>query len=329
MLLLIVIIASFGYLQVNQELSTLRTSYTSLQSQYSDLQTRYTQLGESYSGLQVEYNRLQRSYSALLTNYSSLQEAQQSLITSYSELSQSYTIETTLRIGTSLETYYDYVRANVVDLGSEPLGEERWYLQPSYYNLSVSFAAIEAAHDAGNAYWPGMETGCDYYNIASEHAYTTASNIIANAIVFSGINYTDSSVDRIDKILKIIHSLVTYQHRFVDHMWFPTETLTFRSGDCTSFSILAACMFERVGIKSAIGFFKDAQGEHHAMVLVRLDGLGQYGYDYYWDLRAYGLSPGKWIIIEPQCSSLSEYSNDLDWVTTWSLIAASEVPYGA
>ena len=78
----------------------------------------------------------------------------------------------------------------------------------------------------------------------------------------------------------------------LDHMWFPSETLAFRSGDCTSFSILAASMFEAVGIKSAIGFFRNNRGEYHAMVLVHLNDLGSYNYYYYYynnDLTSYGL----------------------------------------
>lgn len=112
-------------------------------------------------------------------------------------------------------------------------------------------------------------------------------------------------------------------------MWFPTETLTFKSGDCTSFSILVACMFEKAGIKSAIGFFTNDTLGRHAMVLVRLHNLDGYPSRYYSDLTSFNLTTGEWIKIEPQCISLSDYSHNLDWMSYWSIVAASEVPYGA
>jgi hypothetical protein len=80
-------------------------------------------------------------------------------------------------------------------------------------------------------------------------------------------------------------------------------------------------------MESAIGFFT-WQDEAHAMVLVHLDSLGDYGYSYFSSLTSYGLSAGKWIVIEPQYSSLSQYSDNLDWVLKWGIVAASEVPYG-
>jgi hypothetical protein len=278
----------------------------SLHSQVASLQNDYSQLANDYDQLTASYDWYQTAYNQLLDNYS---------------------IEATLRIGTTLETYYDYVRANVVSLGSEPLSEERWYDYPNYYSNSVTFAAYEAAHDAGNAYWPTMETGSNYYEITGEHADDTANIIMEQAIIFSGVKASDSDVDKIDKILGFIHSQVEYQSKLLDHMWFPTETLMYKSGDCTSFSILAACMFEKVGIKAAIGFFT-YQDEAHAMVLVRLDDLGDYGYCSFPSLTSYGLSASKWIVIEPQYSSLSQYSSNLDWVHQWGIVAACEVIYG-
>jgi hypothetical protein len=130
--------------------------------------------------------------------------------------------------------------------------------------------------------------------------------------------------------MKFTNSLVHYEHKLIDHMWFPTETLTFRSGDCTSFSILESSLFEMVGIKSAVGFFRNSQGEGHAMILVHLDSLGGYRYYYYPDLTSYGLSTGQWIIIEPQYYSLSQQQSKQDqWIPQWRLVAAAEVSYGA
>ena len=278
----------------------------SLRSQVQSLQDDYDQLSDNYDQLTASYNQERTAYDLLLINN---------------------TIETTLRIGTTLETYYDYVRANVVSFGSEPLGEERWYSYPNYYSNSVEFAAYEAAHDAGDAYWPNMEEGTDYFETAGEHAYETANGIMERAVAFCGIGPNDTDIVKIDKILSFINSHVEYQSRLLDHMWFPTETLMYKSGDCTSFSILAACMFEKVGIKSAIGFFT-FEDDAHAMVLVHLDSLGEYAYSYFDSLTSYDLASGKWIIIEPQYSSLSQYSNNLDWVQQWNIVAACEVIYG-
>ncbi|MCQ5374700.1 MAG: hypothetical protein NO515_06785 [Candidatus Methanomethylicia archaeon] len=326
---------SINYSQLNLEYNQLKNGYSLLLANYSQLSARYDDLNSKYTALNAAYIQLQSSQGTLSTQYSTLQTSYNILSQSYNQLQAAYTQlqidydkESSLRIGTTLETYYDYVRANLLTLGFFPLGEERWYLFPDYYNSSVTFAASMAAHDAGNAYWSSMEEGSRYYEITGEHSYDTANNIMTKAMIYAGIKATDSYVDKIDKILNFVNSRVIYQSRLLDHMWFPTETLTFKSGDCTSFSILAACMFEKAGIKSAIGFFKH-ENESHAMVLVRLDNLGSYSYSYYPSLTSYGLSAGKWIVIEPQFKSLSKYSSNLDWVMQWGLVAACEVPYGA
>ena len=156
--------------------------------------------------------------------------------------------------------------------------------------------------------------------------YSTRLHEVACALEYSGVIFGQNNVAKIDKTLSFIHSHVTYSSRLLDHMWFPSETLTYESGDCTSFSILAASIFEANGVTSAIGFFKNDKGEYHAMVLVHLDDLGSYSYSSYDDLTSYNLKQGKWIIIEPQQTSLSEYSST--WVSQWHLVAASEIPYG-
>jgi len=150
------------------------------------------------------------------------------------------------------------------------------------------------------------------------------------AMYLAGIASSDSNTTKIDKVLAFINSVVHYEHRMLDHMWFPCETFAFRSGDCTSFSILSAAMFEMVGIKAAIGFFTNSSMGGHAMVLVRMDDLGPYRYWYFENLTAYGLTMGKWIIIDPQYTSLTEQQHGHDkWIAYWSLQACAEVPYGS
>ncbi|MEM3403965.1 MAG: hypothetical protein QXJ17_05490 [Nitrososphaeria archaeon] len=312
---------------VIEEYSALRSSYDALQASHITLQDGYDRLRSDYSNLSTQYNRLQDSYSnltlhydQLVIQYNELQHKFDSLATShknlesnYADLSAQYAVIEhdlstwkQLHIGTTLETYYDHVRANVLTIGGYPLGEERWWLFPDYYEISVNLAAEMAAHDAGNLYWPNLESESEYYSYVGEYSYQTANRILSRALALANVTYTDNTIIRIDKIMKFTSSIVHYESRLIDHMWFPTETLTFRSGDCTSFSIIGAALFEMVGIKSAIGFFKNSEGEGHAMILIHLDDLEEYRYYYYPDLSSLGLSKGKWIIIEPQFNSLYE-----------------------
>lgn len=259
---------------------------------------------------------MKSDYSILNSRYTSLQ----------------YTLTTweQLHIGTTFETYCDYVRANVMTIGGQPLGEEEWWAYPNYDQDSVTFAADMAAHDAGNLYWPNLEDGSHYYNYTSEYSPDTANRILLQALRLADVKSTDDAVIKIDKIMKFTSSIVHYEYKLIDHMWFPTETLAFRSGDCTSFSILESALFEMVGVKSAVGFFRDSQGYGHAMILVRLDDLAGYRYYYYPDLTPYGLSTGQWIIIEPQYDSLYQQQSKQDqWMPQWKLVTAAEVSYGA
>jgi len=227
-----------------------------------------------------------------------------------------------------LETYYDYVRSNTYSSGLGLVDEGEWREFPNYYDLSVTFAAELASHDIGNCWWPALEAASGYYNRTGEYSYQTSSRIMDLAMITSGICPSDSEVAKIEKVLSFTNTFVHYEDRILDHMWFPCETLTFRSGDCTSFSILAAALLERAGIEAAIAFFSNSTIGHHAMVLVNLDNLGPFGYWYYEDLTAYGLDSGRWIIIEPQCPSLSVHQSTLDWIGYWDLVACTEVPGG-
>ena len=148
---------------------------------------------------------------------------------------------------------------------------------------TITFAADLASHDIGNLWWPALDNGCAYYNYVGEYSYQTSSRIMDQAMILANISYSDSDAMKIDKILAFINSIVHYEYRMIDHMWFPCETLNFRSGDCTSFSILAAAMFERAGIKSAIAFFTNSSMGAHTMVLVHIDNLCSHKYWYYDD----------------------------------------------
>ncbi|MEM4140028.1 MAG: hypothetical protein QXG36_02890 [Nitrososphaeria archaeon] len=307
----------------------LSVKYNRLQDNYTNLNIRYDRLKSDHEQLIIQYNALQLEFDGLATNYKKLELSYANLSAQYTIVQHELSIWKQLQIGTTLETYYDSVRANVLAIGGYPLGEERWWLFPEYYEISVKLAAEMAAHDAGNIYWPKLECESKYYEYTGEYSSQTARRILAEAIHFAGIKTSDDPVTKINKIMNFTNLLIHYEYRLVDHMWFPTETLAFRSGDCTSFSILEAALFEMVGIKSAIGFFKNSEGEGHAMILVRLDDLEGYQYYYYPDLTSLGLSKGKWIIIEPQYNSLYEQQLKQDnWIPQWKLIVAAEVPYG-
>ena len=351
----------FAFSQVNSlqtQVSTLQAQLSNAQSQVSDLQLQVQSQATNISALQGQVTSLHTQLAGNLTLVSQLQvwlsgnvtratqlQAQistlnasvQSLTSQVATLQAQYiaaqnslAASQILYIGTSLETYYDYVRANCYTFGLEPIGEERWSNYPNYYNRSVTFAANLASHDIGNLWWPTLDSGCNYYNYTGEYSYQTSRRIMQGAMSLAGIYSSDSNTVKIEKTLAFIHSVVHYEHRMLDHMWFPCETLAFRSGDCTSFSILAASMLEAAGIKSAVGFFANSTLGVHAMVLVHLDNLDSHGYWYYNDLTGYNLTSGKWIIIEPQYVSLTEQDTHLyDWVVYWTLKACAEVPYGA
>ncbi|MEM2904957.1 MAG: transglutaminase-like domain-containing protein [Candidatus Bathyarchaeia archaeon] len=307
-------------------ISALQGQVASLQTQLAGNLTLVSQLRTWLSGNLTRVAQLQAQVSTLDAQVQSLTSQVASLQAQYAAVQNSLAASQLLYIGTALETYYDYVRANCYTFGLETIGEEKWSNYPNYYNISVSFAANLASHDIGNLWWPTLETGCDYYNYTGEYSYETSSRIMQGAMTLAGVYSSDSDVTKTEKILAFIHSVVHYEHRMLDHMWFPCETLAFRSGDCTSFSILAAAMLEAAGIKAAVAFFTNSTLGGHAMVLVHLDNLGAYGYWYYGNLTGYGLTSGRWILIEPQYASLSQ--QDDAWISYWSLKACAEVPYG-
>jgi TolA-binding protein len=296
---------------LNGQISQKDSQISSLNDQISQKESTIASLNSQISDLQFQKNNLIFQITNITTQIANLQN------------------QLSLSIGTTLETYYQYVRLNCVTWGLEPVDEAQWWNYLNYKNFSVTFAADLAAHDIGQAYWATLETDSGYYDTVGEYSYQTSSRIMQEAMTLANTSSSDSNVVKIDKVLTFINSVVHYENRLLDHMWFPCETLTFHSGDCTGFSILAASMFEEAGIKSAIGFFSNSTiGEGHAMVLVHLDNLGSHSYRYYSDLTGYNLTGGKWIIIEPQCTSLAVQDANLNWIGYWTLEACAEVPYG-
>ncbi|MEM2276762.1 MAG: transglutaminase domain-containing protein, partial [Thermoproteota archaeon] len=161
-----------------------------------------------------------------------------------------------------------------------------------------------------------------FYELSGEYSYVVAMRKMSEVFKLTGVGDTDTYVERVEKILNFINKNIHYENDYKNKFLAPLETLAFRSGDCDDYAVLAAAFFEKAGINSAIGIFTNGTVEH-AMVLIRLDNLSPYGFHYYQDLTSIGLSPGRWILIEPQATIDRQY--DPDWFNQWRLQAAAEV----
>ncbi|MDM7999625.1 MAG: hypothetical protein QUS33_06400 [Dehalococcoidia bacterium] len=194
-----------------------------------------------------------------------------------------------------------------------------WWGDTSTPQDKVNFAANLAKHGLGKVYWISYED--NYYGHANEHSYTTARKELDGVLSVIGIQVTDSSVQKIDRILDFMNTYIRYESDYNEQFLAPMETLGFLSGDCDDYAILAAALFEAVGIDSAVGFFKNG-GSGHAMTLVRLDDISPYGCWCYSDLTGYGLQAGTWLIIEPQATIENQMT---DWVYQCKIQVAAEV----
>ena len=278
------------------------------------MKTSYIQLEENYTSLQSQHNTLTSEYSSLSSEYSSLSSQYYDLNSKYTQLTQ---LTSQLPI-THLMALMDTQIRESCQPNYSP-----WLGQYVYDQASVEYAATVCAHDLGRRYWPSVEA--NYYNIAGRQLCDDAHTRITNLVNSLGITSYMTTNEKIEKILDFTSTKITYEKDLNDEFLFPTETITFRSGDCDDFSILAATLFEEVGIDSAIGFFENTStNSYHCMVLVHLSDLGSYGSWGYSDLTNMGLSSGKWTTIEPQRAIINQ--NDATWFQQWSLIVASEIP---
>lgn len=257
---------------------------------------------------------MENTYADLEAQHNQLQIRFGSLELSYTDLKRDYEVETRLRIGNTLESYYDLLRQ---DLG--PTGTKRWWTySESYWQTAVDFAANLAMHDLRRIYWPTIEE--DYVEDVGEYSYDTAREKIDEIMELVGVSYYDTPIDRIRKTLEFIYRYIHYESEVNDIFSAPVETLGYKSGDCDDFSVLAATLLEDLGIDSAIGFFRNDQNQYHAMAMVYLENLGDYGYWCFSDLTGKGLTEGSWIIIKPQ---LTIECQDSDWIQQWDLLVAA------
>jgi len=315
-ILSVLVITGFGasvWLYVNNvnlqyQITTLQYNKVSLQNQISTLQSDKLNLEDQINSLQDQISGLQSQINTLQISYDSLSQ-------SYDDLDRAYAIEKALRIGNSLESYYDYLRQEI-----GPTGVKYWwnYLRTSYWQTEVDFAANLALHDLRLIYWPSIES--DYYKDIGEYSYDTANSKLSQIVNLIGITRSDTTTTKIQKILTFVCYYIHYETEVNDVFLAPVETLGYKSGDCDDFTILVAAIFEYVGIDSAIGFFVNDYDEYHAMVLINCDDLKDYDYYYFSNLVDMGLKSGRWIVIEPQATIEQQYS---DWIKQWNLFVAA------
>jgi len=289
------------YVQLHISNINLNSAYGNKKREFTELQGRYGELDAAYHSLNTSYESLRESYNTLQHQYDVLDQ-------SYIDLLENEELETSLRIGNSLESYFDYVRQENVP----PV----W---PSYQR-KADFGAELALHGLGVNCWPSLEN--EYVQVAGRHSYESAKERIDYVTDVMETNVYDSSTEKIRKILDFISGHISYEEEIDEVFLAPAETLAFRSGDCDDFSILAACLLETMKVKTAFGIFRSTDDKYHCMILVHLDELEGYEYCGLSDLTKYGLDEGKWIVIEPQHPISRQ---DLEWIGQWDLVAASSL----
>ncbi len=272
-----------------------------LRGEIEDLISERDSLLEERDLLEEKLKAMEEEKAALSSRVEELEEA----------LSQ-YTAEEALRIGNNLTSYYDAVRARY-GLGGEEYGKGEY--------PGVMFAAKLAYHDLGNPCWPRIEE--EFHEALGVHSYQAAWRRLKRTLSMIGIEGDMDAVEKVGHILDFLHEHIVYQGEVDEVIRAPVETLSLGSGDCDDYSTLAAALLEAVGIDSAVAIFRDAEDNYHYMVLIHLNDLGVYNYTYYDDLTAYGLGPGRWILIEPQYRI--ERQGYLKWFNRWTLEAAAEV----
>ena len=336
-ILLTVLLAaeSVLYFQLQNRNSELGSLYEELEGRLSRFEGRYFELQKQYDLLYEEYSSMEASHRNVSRDYSNLQDRYGSFVELVSlqgdyerereyvmekeayivllreanvRLQRDYEVETVLRIGNTLESFYDLVRHEKELIGY------RW----TDHQKDASFATDLALHDLGYNCWPSIENA--YYSSTGIRSYEVAKRKMDQVVDFIGLQGYYTPTAKIKMILQFIVQNIHFEHEVHDVYLAPTETLGLRSGDCEDFSILASALFEAVGIESAFGIFKSEEDEYHGLVLVHLDDLTGYEYWSHSDLTDVGLDEGKWIVIEPQYTIDKQNS---DWIGELSLVAVS------
>jgi hypothetical protein len=290
-------------LDLENELSITNTRYTIDMNDLKDqLDTTKTELLKISSELQTSENELRnlrRSHTDLWSDYHSLEQE----------------LETweCLRVGNSMTDLYEHIRDDYQPTRARTLSKLR--------SQKVKFVKKLVNHDLGRDEWPTIEE--EYRTSTGLHSYEVALSVLDEALSIAKVNPSFSNTRKIELILDFVVNHISYETEMDERNLAPVETLTLRSGDCDDYSALVAALFEMSGIDCAVASFENNEKIGHFMVLVQLDELYLDRYWYYDDLTDLGLSPGRWIMIEPQ--SLLEYQGDDEWMTQWKLMMAAEV----
>lgn len=295
--------------------SHYESRYNVLEDNYDFLESKYENINDTqsddYENLLDDYDRLENNYNAIYNKYlikSKDYNSYKSLIQQYNGLLIDHLISLTFNeIRKEYQPNYN------------PWVDDLYY----YEQISVEYAADVCAHDLGRIYWPDIEN--IYYNLTGNTLCDEAYNRLFQAIELVNISGSDTDTKKVERILSFTSNYIEYQYDLNDEFLFPSETLSYKTGDCDDFSILAAALFEYEDIQSAIGFFESDYYEYaHCMVLINLNDLEGYGCYYYDDLTDYEISEGRWIILEPQ-SNINDQA-ERSWFEKWDIYAIAEIP---
>lgn len=311
---LILVISSFslsGYL--GYEKHRIETLCIGSTADIESLREENSRLKDQMNSLQNQVNDLQYQLNLKEVNVTRIDEEFQALQNEYEALKRDYQLANELKIGNSLTSFYDYLR------------HEKGFSGDASYRATdedrAQFAVNLALHDLKRFSWPLIED--EYYEKIGVHSYDAAWDTLQKALNNTSIKEDDLMVEEIEKILAFLNDYLEYEIEFDNIFRAPVETLSMRQGDCEDYTILASAFFEAVGLDSAIGFFKNSEGEYHAMALIHIEDLGEHGFWYFDDLTHLGLRDGRWIIIEPQYTI--EHQEYDEWMRQWSLNVAVEV----
>ena len=241
----------------------------------------------------------------------------------------SLAVETTQMMGMMGKTLSDYY-GEVMD--AQGLGQ-LWCLIGSQCetNFWAAFAQQALGEDSLKSAAADSKIEATYHTLTGSYTYVDAKKQL-DELVFASygadVQSSDSDEVKIEKILGFIDAHVHYGYDMRETPQAAAETLEQQSGDCKDFSILASAALADAGIPSAIMRMKNVSGEGsgHAMILIQSnDNLPLYGS--YADLTKYGLSSGRWWIIEPQYTLVQQTENP-SWFKQWEIVNAAMVGSG-
>jgi len=226
-------------------------------------------------------------------------------------------------MGKTLDDYYNEVRS-AQGIGSIPC----MYGSQCETDFWVAFAEQALGENSLNLGIVGPKSEATYHSLTNSYTYVDAKKQL-DELVFApygaDVQSTDSDQVKISKILGFIDAHIHYEYDMSETPQAPAETLSFGSGDCKDFSILASAALVDAGIPSAIMRMKNVSGEGsgHAMILIQSSENLPLA-ESYADLTKYGLPAGRWWVIEPQYT-LPEQTQNPSWFAEWEIVHAALV----